>query len=51
MLSTHQLYIINIKILEVREDINGILQLVFNTEEARDQAARILEKDYEIVTR
>nr|WP_220483291.1 prephenate dehydrogenase [Limosilactobacillus albertensis] len=51
MLAKHHLSIINIQILEVREDINGILQLVFNTEEARDQAARILEKDYEIVTR
>nr|WP_220477085.1 prephenate dehydrogenase [Limosilactobacillus rudii] len=51
ILAKHHLSIINIQVLEVREDINGILQLVFNTEKARDQATRILEKDYEIVTR
>ena len=43
--------LVNLQILEVREDINGILQLVFAREDERERAATVLKKDYEIVTR
>ena len=51
ILAKQNISLINIQILEVREDINGILQLVFSTAAACDKAARILANDYEIVTR
>lgn len=51
ILAKQNISLINIQILEVREDINGILQLVFSTAATRDRAARVLANDYEIVMR
>jgi hypothetical protein len=40
-----------LQILEVREDVNGILQLTFASQKDREQAAAVLKPHYEIVTR
>jgi len=45
------LNLVNIQILEVREDINGVLQLTFSTEVAFKKAQSILQVNYEIVKR
>lgn len=51
MLGAAEISIINLQILEVREDVNGILQLTFASQEDREQAASVLKPHYEIVTR
>ena len=50
-LAQAELNLVNIQILEVREDINGVLQLTFSTEVAFKKAQSILQANYEIVKR
>lgn len=52
LLAQHHLSIVNLQILEVREDVDGILQLTFADANAQQAAAAILgEANYTIVER
>jgi prephenate dehydrogenase len=44
ILATHEISITNIRIIEAREDIYGVLRLSFQTEEDRKRARRCLEE-------
>ncbi len=44
------LNLVNLHILEIREEIDGILQLTFSTANDREQARQVL-RDYEIITK
>lgn len=51
-LAAAQISLVNIHILEIREDIDGVLQLTFGNAAAQAQAARVLETaGYQIVRR
>lgn len=43
--------IVNIHILEIREEIDGIAQLTFSSERDREKAGRLLGKKYRIIER
>lgn len=43
-LAQEEISLINIKILETREDIMGILQITFQNEKDRERAKRCIEK-------
>ncbi|KAA0550252.1 prephenate dehydrogenase [Bacillus sp. BGMRC 2118] len=45
VLAIHEISITNIRIIEAREDIYGVLRLSFQTEEDRQQARRCLEHE------
>jgi prephenate dehydrogenase len=51
MIADEQISLVNIQILEVREDINGVLQLVFSSRADRERAAVLLKGKYELVSR
>lgn len=51
ILGTHDVNLVNIHILEVREEIDGVLQLTFATEAARQTAITLLQGTFEIVRR
>ncbi|GEK28963.1 prephenate dehydrogenase [Furfurilactobacillus siliginis] len=51
ILSEHGVNLVNIHILEVREEIDGVLQLTFATETARQMAIELLQGSFEIVRR
>lgn len=52
LLAEHQLSIVNLQILEIREDVNGILQLTFANAKDQESAANLLASNhYEIVER
>jgi len=44
LLSDHQLSLINLKILETREDIIGVLQISFKTQNDLLQAEQLIQK-------
>ncbi|MGP4116301.1 prephenate dehydrogenase [Levilactobacillus zymae] len=51
-LATAHLSLVNIHILEIREEVDGVLQLTFGEAATRDQAAELLQAaDYQIVRR
>ena len=50
-LATAGISITNIQLLEVREDINGILQLTFSTAAAHQAAQALLATEYELIER
>lgn len=51
IIADEQISLVNIQILEVREDINGVLQLVFSSRADRERAAALLKGKYELVSR
>lgn len=51
-LAAAKLSLVNIHILEIREEVDGVLQLTFGEAATRDQAAELLQAaDYQIVRR
>ncbi|USS93166.1 prephenate dehydrogenase [Fructilactobacillus ixorae] len=51
LLAEQHLNLVNLQILEVREEVNGILQLTFSTAQDAQTAATWLAPDYHIVRR
>lgn len=51
LLADHDLSLINLQLLEVRDEIDGILQLTFRTEAEVKAAAAVLAPHYEIIDR
>lgn len=51
LLANHHLSLINIQLLEVRDEIDGILQLTFRTAAEVKTAATVLAPHYEIIDR
>lgn len=51
LIADEQISLVNLQILEAREDINGVLQLVFSTEKDRQKAIAVLQDKYELVSR
>lgn len=51
LLAEHQLSLLNLQILEIREDIGGVLQLTFNSVDQQQRATEVLATQYQIVSK
>lgn len=51
LLASHKISLVNIHILEIREDVEGVLQLTFSNENDLNKANLLLSNSYKIVRR
>lgn len=51
MLAEANISLVNLHILEIREEIDGVLQLTFNSESARTAAKKLLSTQYSVLQR